>query len=52
MNPHDETDLDGDARLINAMRELVNLPSFDLGAEILAVNAVLKLLEERKHGQE
>lgn len=34
MNARDETDMDGDERLINAFRELSKVPTFSLGEEI------------------
>lgn len=49
MNPREETDLDGDDRLIAAMRELCQVPAFSLGEEIARVT---KQMQEERNGQE
>lgn len=50
MNPRDETDLDGDERLINAFRELLQGTTFSIGDEIAKVNELLA--KEDRNGQE
>ena len=39
MKPHEETDLDGDNRLVEALRSLSDAPKFSIGAEIARVTA-------------
>lgn len=39
MNAREETDMDGDDRLISAMRELAKVPTFSIGDEIAKWNA-------------
>ena len=48
MNARDETDIDGDTRLISAMRELVTLPKFDLGEEIAAANRAIAEIQRAR----
>lgn len=38
MNPHEETDMDGDIRLTNAWRELLKFPEFNFGEELARAN--------------
>lgn len=51
MNAREETDMDGDDRLISAMKELAKVPTFSIGDEIAKWNASHPIKEER-NGQE
>lgn len=44
----DETDFGCDDRLVNAMRELVKFPNFDLGEEIARANRCIAELERAR----
>lgn len=46
MNPREETDLDGDDRLIAAMRELCQVPAFSLGEEIAKWNQGARMADD------
>ena len=46
MNPRDETDIDGDTRLINAFRELLQGTTFSIGDEIAKYNAGARIADD------
>ena len=56
MNPREETDLDGDKRLVEALRSLSVAPTFSIGAEIARVtqqwNQGARDEKESSNGQE
>ena len=46
MNPHEETDIDGDMRLVNAFRELLQGTTFSIGDEIAKYNAGARIADD------